>query len=197
MSSVLQICNLALGHIGVKSIMSVDEASENARKCKLFYEPLRDTVLRGHSWNFATAYEQLAVLDESIPGWGLLYSEPARCLSIRKIISESSLVSPVAVDHKLILSPDSKVKAVATNLENAWAEFTYQVTDPTLFDAQFVEALSYRLGAALAQPLAGNIQMGQGLLQMSVTIMDSAKLSNSREGSQQKPNYSSTLAARG
>lgn len=197
MSSIVEICNMALGHIGMKSISSVDEASENARKCKLFYEPLRDTVLRGCAWNFATAYEELAVLDESIPGWRLLYSQPNRCLSVRKVFSESSLTNPIPVNHKIILSPDSKVKAIAADLEGAWVEFTYQVTDPSMFDAQFIEALSYRLGAALAQPLAGNIQMGQGLLQMSTTIMDSAKLSNAREGSQQKPNYSSLVEARG
>jgi hypothetical protein len=196
MSSIVEICNLALNHIGAKSITSLDEASESARKCKLVYEPLRDSVLRGSAWNFATAIEQLAPLDEEVPGWNFLYTEPNRCLKIRKIFNETSLSDPRPVDHKLMLSPDTKTKSIATNLELAWCEFTYKVTDPNVYDPQFIEALSYRIGASLAQSLAGNIQLGQALLQMSMSISDKAVLENSKEGSQTKANYSSLIEAR-
>lgn len=196
MSSVVEICNLALNHIGAKSISSIDEASENARKCKLVYAPLRDAVLRDHAWNFATASEQLALLDETLPGWGYIYAQPARCLNVRKIFSEAELANPIPSDFKILLSPTTKTKSIAAKLELAWCEFTYQVTDPLIFDPKFVEALSYRIGAALAQSLAGNIQLGQGLLQMSVSITEKAVLQNSREGSQQRPNYSSLIEAR-
>lgn len=195
-SSVVEICNLALNHVGAKSITSIDEASENARKCKLVYGPLRDAVLRDYAWNFATATEQLALLDETIPGWSFIYTQPVRCLNVRKVFSEVVMVNPTPSDFKILLSPSTKTKSIASNLEIAWAEFTYQVTDPNVFDPKFVEALSYRIGASLAQSLAGNIQLGQALLQMSVSITEKAVLQNAREGSQQKPNYSSLIEAR-
>lgn len=196
MSSIVEICNLALNHIGAKSISSIDESSESARKCKLIYEPIRDAVLRGTSWNFATAVEQLALLDEELPGWNYLYTEPVRCLKVRKIFNDSTLLDPRPIDHKLLLSPTTKTKSIATDLELAWCEFTYRVTDPNVYDPQFIEALSYRMAASLAQSLAGNIQLGQALLQMSMSISDKAVLENSKEGSQTKRNYSSLLEAR-
>lgn len=196
MSSIVEICNLALNHIGAKSISSLDEASENARKCKLVYAPLRDAVLRDHSWNFATANELLALLDESMPGWNFIYAQPVKCLNVRKIFSEVVLSNPSPLDFKILLSPTTKTKSIASNLEFAWCEFTYQVTDPALFDTKFVEALSYRIGSALAQPLTGNIQLAQALLQMSIGITEKAVLQNAREGSHQKPNYSSLIESR-
>lgn len=195
-SSVVQICNLALNHIGAKTITSLDESSESARKCSLVYAPLRDAVLRDFAWNFATATEQLALLDETIPGWDFLYVQPIRCLNVRRVFSEVALANPTPSDFKILLSPTTKTKCIASKIETAWCEFTYQVTDPTVFDPKFIEALSYRIGASLAQSLAGNIQLGQALLQMSIGITEKAVLENAKEGSQQKPNYSSLIESR-
>jgi hypothetical protein len=196
MASVVEICNLALNHIGAKTISSIDEASEIARRCKLIYEPLRDAVLRDHAWNFATASEQLAVLNETLPGWLFLYAQPSNCINVRRVFNTIAVANPANQDFKILLSPDTKTKSIAANLEASWCEFTYKVTDPNVFDPKFIEALSYRMGASLAQPLAGNILLGQALLQMSVAITEKAVLQNAREGSQQKPIFSSLIEAR-
>ena len=110
--------------------------------------------------------------------------------------AKAVIANPTPSDFKVLLSPTTKTKCIATNVEIAWCEFTYQVTDPTVFDPKFIEALSYRMGASLAQSLAGNIQLGQSLLQMSIGITDKAVLENSKEGSKQKPNYSSLIESR-
>jgi hypothetical protein len=125
-----------------------------------------------------------------------MYAQPANCLYVRRIYSEASEANVIPSEYIKHLSPVSKVQAISTDVVLAWAEFTYKVTDPNLFSPKFIESFSYRMGAALAQPLTGNIQLGQTLLNMSMTLADKAMLLNKREESLQKPNYSSLIESR-
>ncbi|WP_151767933.1 hypothetical protein [Acinetobacter oleivorans] len=56
----VSICNQALNRIGAKSIISFDENTENARRCRALYAPARQTLLRMHPWSFAKRRIQLA-----------------------------------------------------------------------------------------------------------------------------------------
>lgn len=196
MASVVGICNLALAHIGQKPISDLNEASENARKCKLVYELMRDALLRDHQWNFARAIKKMTELEEVIPGWSYLYAQPQKCLFVRRVFNSANIVTPRPLEFDVVLSPVSEVKAISTNTEAAWIEYTYQVTDPSLFDPLFTEALSYKIAAAIAKPLTGDIQLASSLLQMFSTIVDKANLQNAKEGSKKKSNYSSLIEAR-
>ena len=59
MISKITICNLALAQLGQAPISSLTQEDEKARRLNLFYEPVRDEVLRSHNWGFATAEEPL------------------------------------------------------------------------------------------------------------------------------------------
>lgn len=197
MASKVEICNLALNHIGQRPIVSIDENTQAARACSLIYDSVRDAVLRENNWNFACVMEQLALLSgEDVPLWDFLYAYPVKCLSIRKLFNESFANDSLPLEYQAMLSPVAKQRCIATNTELAWIEYTYQVTDTTLFDGNFVDAFSYRLGASLAQTIAGNIQLGQGLMQIYKQIVDGAKLSNAREGVPMRNNYSGLVGSR-
>ena len=60
----ITICNLALRAIGIKTIISFDDESNQAKDCKELFPILRDRVLRDHLWSFATIGFELSVLDE-------------------------------------------------------------------------------------------------------------------------------------
>ncbi|MGC8073889.1 hypothetical protein ACP3W1_25340, partial [Salmonella enterica] len=61
MSSIVDIANMALSHIGnSERINALDEASAQAEQCSLFFEPCVDEVLRAIPWGFATAFVDLA-----------------------------------------------------------------------------------------------------------------------------------------
>ena len=65
MASVVDICNLALGHLGdPATVSSIDppEGSAQAQHCARFYPIARDSLLEMHSWNFSTYREALAHL---------------------------------------------------------------------------------------------------------------------------------------
>ena len=53
MLNITDVCNMALAHIAKGRISNIDEQSELARQCKLFYEPTRKELLRSYTWGFA------------------------------------------------------------------------------------------------------------------------------------------------
>ena len=69
MASVVDICNLALAHLGDDAtISSIDppEGSAQAEHCKRFYTSARDTLLQLHPWNFASKRIALAELGDEL-----------------------------------------------------------------------------------------------------------------------------------
>ena len=87
MPSPVDICNLALAHVGDQSrVASIEppEASVQAKACALFYPIARDTALgNGHAWSFATRRISPASVDSitSAPPWQYAYAVPADCLA--------------------------------------------------------------------------------------------------------------------
>ena len=58
MASEVDICNLALSHLGdTATIASLDppEGSAQAEHCARFYPIARDSLLEMHAWGFATS----------------------------------------------------------------------------------------------------------------------------------------------
>ena len=63
MASEVDICNLALSHLGDNAtVASIDppEGSAQAEHCSRFYPIARDTLLEMHNWNFSTRRAVLA-----------------------------------------------------------------------------------------------------------------------------------------
>jgi hypothetical protein len=49
------LCNMALGHAGVRTrITSLDGPSVAAQQCKIYYAQYRDELIQKHAWPFAT-----------------------------------------------------------------------------------------------------------------------------------------------
>lgn len=169
MATKINICNLALTHIGVKNISALTDQQEAARKLTLIYDFEKDEVLRAHNWNFATKAEALALLtDVTSPGFDYVYAYPAKCLFLRKLMDEDGNdkdCSDRAYPFKEIIATGN-LKGIASNLEDAYAEYTYQVDDTTFFDPIFVKALSHKLATTLAIPLTGkrDLETDQGNL---------------------------------
>ena len=80
MASVVDICNLALAHIGDDAtVSSIDppEGSAQAEHCKRFYAIARDTMLQMHNWNFASKRISLAQVTNPITEWLYAYAAPS------------------------------------------------------------------------------------------------------------------------
>ena len=141
MTSVVQICNLALQKLGASHIVSLTEDSKGARECNLAYEPVRDAELRAHTWNFAKARVVLAP-DSTAPPFGFDYqfTLPSDFLRLHPVDEETDWT----IEGNKLLTNDGDTLNLG---------YIKRVTDPNIFDSTFVEVLAARLAMELAEPI--------------------------------------------
>ena len=183
MASEVEICNMALGHIRAGEINSLDESSQQARKCKLMYPILRDQLLEDSPWQFASAVKPLSELDSTFFNWAHVYQYPYDCLRVNRIIpnvekinSDNTGLRDYGEDWR---NPDFsefteyKVynqngnQIICSNHPELRIDYRVKVTDPNLFSINFTLALSHLLAAEMAIPLAG-VELGVPLSQTSL-----------------------------
>lgn len=173
MTSEVEICNLGLSHLRTASINSLTEASIQAQQCKLLYPVLRDQMLQDAPWQFAHRIKPLAVLSTDVFNWAYTYQYPSDCLRINRLIlnweeinqDNGSYVSrrhdrnlprpnlAPKVEYQVLNVDGNKV--ITANDPKLRADYRVKVTDPNLFDAQFILGLSHLLAAHLAVPIVG------------------------------------------
>lgn len=145
--SVIQICNMALAKIGSDSfITSLTDDTKAARHFSIFYEPIRDSLLRSHLWRFARKQYQLAPLVEApLFDGGKYFQIPTNCL--RVVVPDENyfgMYGRWSVEGNKILADTDVLNIVGLQ----------KVEDTDLFDPIFTEALATRLAHELCMPLA-------------------------------------------
>lgn len=176
MISPEDVCNKALNYLEVTPISSLDENSIAAIRLKSVFDTVRDEVLAGFPWRFATFFEQPDLIaDETIPGWAYLYAIPLKCLSIRKVFLDDTVPDPEELDYRQCISPESLRAAIAVNETDPWIEYTRQVTDPKYWTAPFAGAFSLRLAAEVGAVLTGKPEKSTAALQQYVLMISEAK----------------------
>lgn len=176
-TSDIDICNLALTHLGdistVASISAPTTAQE--RYCARFYPIARDLTLELHLWGFASMRAAL-VASATVPpsSWAYAYDPPAGVINYISVLDPNaaddytspmafSLPGPYATpvvnvaaytpQPYVIEDVGAGVEVIYTNISPAVLRYTQQVTDTTKYPQTFVMALSYRLAAMLAGPI--------------------------------------------
>lgn len=146
-SSPVDICNLALAHLGEAPIASMDDDTAAARACLGLYEAARNEVLRSHRWNFAAKRVVAARLaDRPAFGWSYAFALPDDCLRICEVNdSVDGESKDWIVEGRSLLSDDDECRLI----------YVAQVSDVTTFDALFVQALALRLGMQLSEIIRG------------------------------------------
>lgn len=164
MASIVDICNLALSHLGnrasVVSISPVDGSVE-ADYCARFYQVARDEILELGDWSFARTRAALVeLLTNPSTTWEHAYALPSDCMVPRRIITGETYEYE---DD----SPNFELEGTTllTNKANATLIYTRPIEDPTKFSPGFVTSVSYKLAAYLAGPIlrgeAGSTAAGQ------------------------------------
>ena len=201
MATEVDICNLALAHLGDDATIATikpPEGSAQAEKAARFYTIARDTLLQMHSWNFASKRISLALTTNTLDQWDYAYAAPSDMMSPVAVISPSaqndyatrmssgdtpggitSNYAPTIVAGQYTPQQFAiEGSLIYTNQENAMLRYQAFVTDPTLFSPLFITTLSWHLAAMLAGPV---IKGDQGMAeakrstQMMVQYMQSAK----------------------
>lgn len=170
MSSVVDICNLALSWLGEKPIISLDDESDAAALCKANYAPLRDAVLESAEWTFALTRARLVPIVDNNPVWadfsGARFQIPGEIIRVIGVYPRVDMELWSALKYE----QEDRLIIIRTTLragEGAEAIFIrgiLRVTDPVKFTPSFEQALAERLAWEMAIPITNspNIEQGKG-----------------------------------
>jgi len=186
MATEIDICNLALAHLGDDAtIASINppEGSAQAEHAARFYPIARNSLLEAHTWNFASKRSSLATTTNALSQWDYAYVAPADMMTPVAIISPTSqndyATRMAAGDTPGNLTANYAPTIVAgqytpqqfavegiyiyTNQDNAMLRYQSLVTDTTKFSPLFVITLSWHLASMLAGPI---LKGDQGMAQV-------------------------------
>jgi len=156
MSDKVTICNMAAGHIRAGSIQTFEENSILAGYCRLFYDSARKATLERYDWSFARQRYSLNLLTESAPDtWLYRYSYPPQSIKARYIAYPGSRRPRVPIPFEIELDASGNNKTILTDMPDAILVHTVDVENVALFTPSFEDAVSWRLAAYLAVPMAG------------------------------------------
>jgi len=162
------ICNMALSIINRQRIDSLQDSSEEAKTCAIYYEHTRRRLLKMYNWGFARRIEKLAERETTVPGWDFCYGYPAECLTLQLVFDENHARDREMVRQDFqIVTVTGNDRVIGTDVALAWAEFTTDIKNTESFSEEFVEALTRMLAANLAVPLTGNPDLMNTNLQLA------------------------------
>ncbi|MBT7358000.1 MAG: hypothetical protein HN812_03905 [Candidatus Marinimicrobia bacterium] len=173
MATEVSICSNALRKLGDDPITSLSDNTERARLCNAFYEPIRDSVTRAHSWNFAIRRQALSRLT-STPAftYAYEYTLPTDPYCLR-VLSMQTNDLDFKVEGRKLLTNEGEAKIL----------YIGKITSPAEFDALFTEALTARLAAELAYSITGSNSLTSQMWEMYELKLREARGADGSEGS--------------
>lgn len=171
MTSIVQICNIALSNIGEQRITALTDNTERARLCNLRYDDVRDSVLRSHPFKCAVKRTLLA-LSADAPEWGYAkkYLLPSDCL---RVLDIENYIDSYEIEGRYVITDATKI-----NLK-----YIYRVDDPNEFDSLTVQAIAMKLASELAEAITGRADVRDRMLAKYLQTMQEARGVDSMERS--------------
>ena len=166
------VVNLALARAGfVERVNSLYDGTMLAKKARDIYSQTRDDMIRNGEWEFAERVASGSVLKQApgnggyivtpwtpaypAPPWLFEYSYPSDCLKVRSVrYSQTFLPNFNPIYNRFSVENDTSytppVKVILCDVPGAIITYAAQVTDPTTWETDFVEAVAAALSRRLA-----------------------------------------------
>lgn len=165
MASAIDICNMALSHLGeIPNVSSIDppEGSSHAEKCARFYPIARDNALEMRNWSFAMKRVALAELTNDLPGpWLFKYALPPDALRAVQVLQQGASDEDNQGENFIVENG-----AIYTNAGQATLRYLYRLTDTTKFPPSFGVAVSWLLANYLAGAITRDTKVKQWCYEM-------------------------------
>jgi hypothetical protein len=177
MTSIVGICNLAIGKLGSSSpITEITEDSRNGRAMNRVFEPYRDVELSSHPWTFAMARAQIPALSTA-PAfeWSRAFPRPAGCLRVAQI-GERYVLYEAKPSFELEGANILCDEASPLNLR-----YLQRVTNTGLFHPLFVDVLACRLAFEACKEITGSTELREQLWAERKAAVLEAKRQNAVE----------------
>lgn len=146
MSSVVDICNLALSWLGANLITSLEDETTEASLCDANYDLMRDAVLEAADWTFAIKRARLVPLVE-VPVFGQfnMFAVPSDSLRVLTVSEDE--------DDRRRVEWQIESGNILAHRPNAYARYIERVEDPLRYSPLFIHALAARIACDLAIPI--------------------------------------------
>lgn len=157
--SDVNICNLALDHLNQHNITSLDENTKESKKCKLWYDITRKSLLTNLNASFSIARAVLPEVKDFIPiyGYEKAFALPKDCLHV--LCLGSPLDDELYQIEGGYFYCDRKV-------ENVEIKYIRDVKDVTMYDSEFVELFALALAEQICSPLTEDLEKRNLLRQL-------------------------------
>ena len=188
-ASQIDIVNMSLGHLKQRKITAMTDATVQADEANAWYEICRRETLRGHDWGFANSVVALAANSTYLQSatllyagqWLYAYTYPSNAVAVWHVYNEATIDKDRGEDFRELYDSVNNTKVILANIADALGEYTVDLSDVTLFDANFVIAFSYVLAARMAPALTGDDNIADGLLKKSQVFTSEAERMSSYE----------------
>lgn len=203
MSSVVDICNLALSHLGdTADIISITppDGSPQAGHCARYYPIARDAVLQSFPWTFATKRATLATVTNPSPDdWQYAYALPSTCLRPLSALNPGTPAANFGNDESdagsfpyVVEAAQDGRRVLYTNVQTAALRYVDAITDTTAFSPLAVLAIARLMAAYLAGPILKGetgIKVSQAQLQWFKIDLSNACAADARIGRRDASQY--------
>lgn len=195
----LDVFNMACHAVGTRDdIAAVGENSREAEVCRLWYDKVKNQVLRAAYWSSAKGYSRLALAkerddtlawasDDPEPGFRYAYYVPNDFLAAR---FDSTYA-------RFTVGTYANQTAVFSNTEDMILFYTNDNENVALWDAQLLMAVGYALAAHIAMPLHGKASRARNAAEQANNLILEARVSNANLENNQIDTIPEWIAARG
>jgi hypothetical protein len=193
----IQICNMALSHVGGGRIESMTEGSSEAREVSTWYDPSRLQVLEGFDWSFARKTQLLALHPDAAPepAWALRYQVPSDLVSPRYLVNPAGNTAD-AVPFELMASDAGNEMTLVTDLAQATLVYTFDQKSPAMFSSLFVLVLSHVLAANICFSITGKADLKQQQIELANAVMQTAPAHAANQQVSRAPREAEAIRAR-
>jgi hypothetical protein len=208
-------------------ITTLGENTPQGKVATRQYDPMRKQLLRAAPWGFSRKTDLLVVegtLAANPPTspypWQAKNTYPLDCLKMHYILPQptSQQVAGVPTVGDTLFAPwcapsrnyryipaydpgsagfPGAHRVLLTNVNPALAIYTVDVTDPTLFDELFENALVMALANRFVMPLSGNVKLKMSYAQMAQAAITEARAADANEAIPSSDHTPDWIMARG
>jgi len=158
-SSKTAIANLALGHMKIDPVVSIDPPdsdSKAAQSAEKWYDQARRDTLEAHPWNFAS--KRISVASEATtPAFEYTkkYQLPPDFIRVNRVgeLWQDPVTDFEIEDGYILCDETSPLKLC----------YVYNIEDVSKFSPKFITALSSKLAAFMAYEMTGNASLVEAM----------------------------------
>jgi hypothetical protein len=203
--NTIDMCNSALLLVGGKAINNLDEPTQEARGCKVFFEQTRTGILAVHPWNCATSWHVPGMVGESgkngAPLWPYRYafSMPPDCLRALRIengLPTGSLAAGAARPVPFLAARNGERRIFCCDILQPTLVYIADLANPDMISPGIRDAIVFQLASRLALHLAESRALMDGYEKKAQAAIQAAMLLDAREGYEAVPPDDSWLTAR-